>query len=85
MEHVLLEERTDRYRRLLIELRLAPGVGVIAFANPTTSDENGRPGILSSEGIRELAPSCIWVRRTFERVAADRGLSLAAVSPLPSC
>ncbi len=82
---VLERERSDRYRRLLIELRLAAGAGVVAFAVPTTHNEDGWQRVLSSEGIRELAIPCDWVRREIELVAADRGLALSAVSPLPSC
>ena len=82
---VLESARDDRYRRLLIEMRLAPGVGGVAFAAPTTREEDGEPRILGSDAIGELASPCSWVRQTVERIAADRGLSLTAVTPLPSC
>jgi hypothetical protein len=81
---VLAREQSDRNRRLLIELRLLPKVGTVAFAAPETRSEAGALRILSIEELSNLASSCRWVRRQIELVAADRGLSLAAARP-PSC
>jgi hypothetical protein len=84
VESVLAQEREGRERRLEIEMRLGPGRGAIVFRVPSgpepTVGEPSRPGEL-----RRLELPCSWVRSEIERVAADRGVPLDRVRPLPEC
>ena len=82
---VLEAPRTDRHRRLLIEIELFENAGGIALAKPST--EAGADGItlVSSEPITRLEVPCSWARREIALVAEDRGLDLQKLAPLPGC
>ncbi len=82
---VLEAARTDRHRRLLIEIELSENAGGIALSKPIT--QAGADGItlVTSEPITRLEVPCSWARREIALVADDRGLDLQKLAPLPGC
>ncbi len=82
---VLAAERSDRHRRLLIEIALSDNAGCIVLSKPSTQDGPDGITLVASQLITRLELPCSWTRREIELVAEDRGLDLLELAPLPAC
>ena len=82
---VLEAPRSDRHRRLLIEIELSENAGSIALAKPSTRAGADGITLVTSEPITRLEVPCSWARRELALVADDRGLDLQKLAPLPGC
>lgn len=82
---VLAAERSDRHRRLLIEIALSDNAGYIVLSKPSTQDGPDGIALVASQLITRLELPCSWTRREIELVAEDRGLDVQELAPLPAC
>jgi len=82
---VLEAPRTDRHRRLLIEIELSGNAGRIALSKPTTRAGADGITLVTSEPITRLDVPCSWARREIALIAGDAGLDVDKLAPLPGC
>ena len=82
---VLEAERTDRTRRLLIEIELSQNAGGVVLAVPVTENAADGLTLVTAEPITRLDVPCSWARREIELIAKDRTLDLQRLAPLPAC